>query len=103
MFTGIVEETGAVERIRPAAKSIELTVRAERVRGRGLKLGGSLAVNGCCLTAVKVSSRGKFKLVAIRSAAGDAGGAPTCNSPSPARLSIWSVRCARTASWAGIS
>jgi len=61
MFTGIVEEAGTVERIKPAAKAIELTVRAG-VTGRGLKLGGSLAVNGCCLTAVKVSTRGKFKL-----------------------------------------
>ena len=60
MFTGIVEETGVVERIKPAAKSIELTVRAG-VTGRGLKPGGSLAVNGCCLTAVKVAARGKFK------------------------------------------
>jgi len=62
MFTGIVEEAGIVERIKPAAKAIELTVRANAT-GRGLKPGGSLAVNGCCLTAVKVSTRGKFKLV----------------------------------------
>ena len=61
VFTGIVEEAGTVERIRPAAKSIELTVRS-RATGRGLKPGGSLAVNGCCLTAVKISSRGNFKL-----------------------------------------
>jgi len=62
MFTGIVEEAGTVERIRPTAKSIELTVRAG-VTGRGLKTGGSLAVNGCCLTAVKISARGNCKLV----------------------------------------
>jgi riboflavin synthase len=61
MFTGIVEEAGTVERIRPAAKSIELTLRAN-VCGRGLKVGGSLAVNGCCLTAVKVAECGKCKL-----------------------------------------
>jgi riboflavin synthase len=61
MFTGIVEEAGTVERIKPTAKSIELTVRAS-VTGRGLKPGGSLAVNGCCLTTVKVATRGKFKL-----------------------------------------
>ena len=60
MFTGIVEEAGIVERIKPAAKSIELTVRANAT-GRGLKPGGSLAVNGCCLTAVKVTTQGKFK------------------------------------------
>ncbi len=62
MFTGIVEEAGTVERIKPAAKSVGLTVRAN-VTGRGLKRGGSLAVNGCCLTAVKVATRGKFKSV----------------------------------------
>ena len=61
MFTGIVEETGTVERIKPTAKSIELTVRAN-LCGRGLKVGASLAVNGCCLTVVKVATRGKSKL-----------------------------------------
>jgi riboflavin synthase len=57
MFTGIVEETGTVEQIRPAEKSIELGVRM-RLCGRGLKKGASLAVNGCCLTVVKVAGRG---------------------------------------------
>jgi len=62
MFTGIVEEAGVVERIKPTAKSIELTVCANKC-ARGLKIGDSLAVNGCCLTAVKFSRRGKNKLV----------------------------------------
>jgi len=61
MFTGIVEEAGVVERIKPTAKSIELTVRADKC-ARGLKIGDSLAVNGCCLTVVKLT-RGKNKLV----------------------------------------
>jgi riboflavin synthase len=61
MFTGIVEETGSIEKIRPTEKSIELTVRTEQC-GRGLKLGASLAINGCCLTVVKLASRGKHKL-----------------------------------------
>jgi riboflavin synthase len=61
MFTGIVEETGSVQRIRPTEQSIELTVRMKTC-GRGLKVGDSLAINGCCLTAVKVSSNGKGKL-----------------------------------------
>jgi riboflavin synthase len=61
MFTGIVEEAGAVERIRTTAKSIELTVRALAC-GRGLKLGDSLAINGCCLTVVKLARRGKYRL-----------------------------------------
>ena len=62
MFTGIVEETGTVERIKPTPKSIELTVRAN-LCGRGLKVGASLAVNGCCLTVVKVAACGKARLV----------------------------------------
>ena len=64
MFTGIVEETGRVELIKPTAKSIELTVRA-KICGRGLKVGDSLAVNGCCLTVVKLVKRGAFRLVRV--------------------------------------
>lgn len=62
MFTGIVEEAGVIEQIRPGAQSIELTVRA-KVCGRGVKVGDSVAVNGCCLTAVKISARGAAKLI----------------------------------------
>jgi riboflavin synthase len=62
MFTGIVQETGTVEKIERGAKSILLTVCA-KTSARGLKLGGSLAVSGCCLTAVKISARGKSRLV----------------------------------------
>ena len=62
MFTGIVEEAGVVAKITPTKKAIEMTVRAG-VCGRGVKVGDSVAVNGCCLTAVNVASRGKFKLI----------------------------------------
>jgi riboflavin synthase len=53
MFTGIVEETGTVENIRHSANAIRLAVRA-RFYGRGLKVGDSIAVNGCCLTVTKI-------------------------------------------------
>jgi riboflavin synthase len=64
MFTGIVEETGIIERIKPSAKAIELVVKA-KTSARGLKLGDSVAVNGCCLTVVKLSpaKKGAGKLV----------------------------------------
>ena len=62
MFTGIVEEAGVVEKITPTQKSIALVVRAGKL-ARGVKLGASVAVNGCCLTVVKISARGKFKLL----------------------------------------
>lgn len=61
MFTGIVEETGIVERIVPAEKSIELTVRM-KLCGRGLKVGASLAVNGCCLTVVSSKVQGQSRI-----------------------------------------
>ena len=61
MFTGIIVETGTVERIKPAAKSIEVTIRGRKAM-RGLKLGDSLAINGCCLTVVKLATRGRDRL-----------------------------------------
>jgi riboflavin synthase len=62
MFTGIVEETGIVRAIKPSRTSIALTVEA-RSCAHGLQPGGSVAVNGCCLTAVKLTSRGRSKLI----------------------------------------
>ena len=64
MFTGIIEETGVVERIAKTAKAIQLSLRVKRC-GRGLKMGDSLAVNGCCLTVTNIKSRGTFKLVQL--------------------------------------
>ncbi len=61
MFTGIVEETGAVASVNRTPKSIELSIRT-KLCGQGLRAGDSLAVNGCCLTVVKLVSRGKFRL-----------------------------------------
>ncbi|MGA2543440.1 MAG: riboflavin synthase [Verrucomicrobiota bacterium] len=62
MFTGIVEESGCVQSIAPEESAIRLVVRS-RVCGRGLKAGGSLAVNGCCLTVAKTSGRGRERLL----------------------------------------
>jgi riboflavin synthase len=64
MFTGIVEETGVVESIKPSTKAIELAIRV-RVCGQRLKMGDSLAVNGCCLTVVKITARGRHKVVRL--------------------------------------
>jgi riboflavin synthase len=62
MFTGIVEEAGRIEAIRPKPAAIELIVRS-RVCGRQLKAGDSVAVNGCCLTVEKISGRGPVRLL----------------------------------------
>lgn len=49
MFTGIIEETGKIRRIRMDTGSCILTVDAEIVLS-GTKCGDSIAVNGVCLT-----------------------------------------------------
>ena len=51
MFTGIIEETGTIEAISPSAEGIRLVVRA-KVCAEDVRLGDSIAVNGCCLTVV---------------------------------------------------
>lgn len=62
MFTGIVEETGIIEKIDRTSNSIQLTVRTG-LCGKGLKLGASLAVNGCCLTVVEIGKPGRTRTV----------------------------------------
>jgi riboflavin synthase len=49
MFTGIVEELGTVERVEDQGDAVRLTIRAETVLD-DVRLGDSIAVNGCCLT-----------------------------------------------------
>ena len=60
MFTGIIEETGTVESIHPGEKSIRLTLKLRKTGG-GLKVGDSLAVNGCCLTVAELTAKGRAK------------------------------------------
>ena len=59
MFTGIVEETGYVEFIHTSSKGIRLILKA-KVCGADLKVGDSLAANGCCLTVVAHRRRTKL-------------------------------------------
>ena len=53
MFAGIIEETGKVESIQAREDAIRLTLTIRKT-GHDLKVGDSLAVNGCCLTVVDV-------------------------------------------------
>jgi riboflavin synthase len=64
MFTGIVQETGVVESIKPTRKSIGIVIRTKSL-ARGIKLGASVAVNGCCLTVVKILSGRNIKLLSF--------------------------------------
>ena len=53
MFTGIIEETGTVSKMVLSDAGARLEVRASAVLS-DLERGGSIAVNGCCLTAVEI-------------------------------------------------
>ena len=61
MFTGIIEETGVVEAIEPKSGSFKLTIRIRKT-GEDIKIGDSLAVNGCCLTVVRIDPKGNDKI-----------------------------------------
>ncbi len=56
MFTGIVEEAGVVQAVTRRGKGWSLEVEAGSIVP-GVKIGDSVAVNGCCLTVTAV--RGK--------------------------------------------
>lgn len=53
MFTGIVEETGTINRIDKGEHSAVLNIRAKTVL-EGTETGDSIAVNGICLTVTKL-------------------------------------------------
>ncbi len=57
MFTGIIEEVGRVVAFTAGATAWKLQIAAERTP-RGVVLGDSVAVNGCCLTVTKFDSTG---------------------------------------------
>ena len=57
MFTGIIEETGAIERIERLDEAIRVRIACRRVL-EGTQHGDSIAVNGVCLTVCEFDSQG---------------------------------------------
>ena len=54
MFTGIVRESGRVAALAPANGALRLEIDAPETAAR-VAVGDSVAINGCCLTAVAVT------------------------------------------------
>ena len=63
MFTGLVEETGTIERAEPEDGGRRIAIAAPVV-GQGLVVGDSVSVNGCCQTVVATTG-GSFEMVAV--------------------------------------
>jgi riboflavin synthase len=59
MFTGIVEEVGKITKIETSGGTRKLTVSSQNL-SKPLKLGDSIAVNGVCLTAVRIKQGESF-------------------------------------------
>jgi riboflavin synthase len=55
VFTGLVQELGVVRAVTPEGPGVRLTIAAAALPS-GTSLGDSIAINGCCLTAVAVAN-----------------------------------------------
>ena len=55
MFTGIVAAVGRIQRVEPRAGGLRLTIDAGALDLSDVAVGDSIAVNGCCLTAVSLA------------------------------------------------
>jgi len=56
MFSGIVERMGTVSRLISDPPGVRLVISSEEV-ARGVKIGDSISVNGCCLTVVEIDDQ----------------------------------------------
>ncbi len=62
MFTGLIEEVGAITSVTPMGDSIRLEIQASLIL-EGIKIGDSISVDGCCLT-VESFDESSFSLYA---------------------------------------
>lgn len=53
MFTGLIQEVGMVQKAEKQGQDLRLTLQAPLLSPK-VKLGDSVAVNGCCLTVVEI-------------------------------------------------
>jgi riboflavin synthase len=58
MFTGIIEAVGSISALEPRGGDLRLRVHAGGLDLAAAAVGDSIAVNGCCLTAVEFSAEG---------------------------------------------
>jgi riboflavin synthase len=56
MFTGIVQGVGRVRSIEPRGGDVTMWIDTGELSLAGVETGGSIAVNGCCLTAVRLEA-----------------------------------------------
>lgn len=55
MFTGIIQSVGAITQASPAGQDIKLAIATHQLDMSDVQLGDSIAVNGVCLTVIKLN------------------------------------------------
>ena len=98
MFTGIVEELGAVRAVTPNAGGARIEIAATTVLDDAM-LGASIAVNGCCLTVVELGDDCWAADAVIETLDRTTLGEPARR----ATRSTSSARCASPTGWAATS
>lgn len=56
MFTGIIQSVGAITQATPAGADIQLVIATHQLDMSDVQLGDSIAVNGVCLTVIKLGA-----------------------------------------------
>lgn len=56
MFTGLVEGQGRISNLHSDGPAIDLVIEAPTELGENCNIGDSVAINGCCLTVVKIDN-----------------------------------------------
>ena len=57
MFTGIIQDVGRIKSREARGGDVRLLVGFENLDAARLKIGDSISVQGCCLTATEISGR----------------------------------------------
>ncbi|MBW8066798.1 MAG: riboflavin synthase, partial [Ferrovum sp.] len=57
MFTGIVQAVGRIVSMEPLAEGMRMTFDTATLPLEGVDLGGSIAVNGVCLTVIALGAQ----------------------------------------------
>lgn len=57
MFTGIVQDLGRIQTLEPRGGDVRMVIQLDRMDPAGIRVGDSISVQGCCLTATEIVER----------------------------------------------
>jgi riboflavin synthase len=57
VFTGIVQDVGRVQVLEPRGGDVHMVIEFDRLDPAGIRIGDSICVQGCCLTATELLGR----------------------------------------------